>query len=148
MTYIVSACLLGEACRYDGASKGCEEIIALGKNHSLVPFCPEAPTLGTPRKRISVIEENGKLRLKRDSDGVDITGLIEAFTYRFLEANPYADGVILKSKSPSCGLGTAPIYNAQKELLRYGNGIATECFIKHGMTVVDEHQFKMESMEC
>lgn len=51
MRIAVSACLLGEACRYDGRSKPCvrvQELAALG--HELVPVCPEvAGGLPTPR---------------------------------------------------------------------------------------------------
>ncbi|MCK9371677.1 MAG: DUF523 domain-containing protein [Sulfuricurvum sp.] len=147
MTLAVSACLLGEMCRYDGASKGCAEIMALGKEHTLIPFCPEAPVLGTPRGRISVIERDGVRRLLRDEDGMDVTDAIMAVTEAFIQSHPNIDRVILKSKSPSCGLGTTPMLDEDKEMIGLGNGLAAEYLIECGLQVWDENNFKKEN-EC
>ena len=50
MTILVSACLLGLRCRYDGQSKPSAAVLALGEKHSLVPCCPEQlGGLPTPR---------------------------------------------------------------------------------------------------
>ncbi|MBO7273898.1 MAG: DUF523 domain-containing protein, partial [Clostridia bacterium] len=47
---LVSACLLGESCRYDGKSKPCERVIALKDTYNLIPVCPEVMGgLTTPR---------------------------------------------------------------------------------------------------
>ena len=40
---IISACLLGEYCRYDGKTKKVNEIIEAYKDYEIIPFCPEAP---------------------------------------------------------------------------------------------------------
>ena len=51
MKILVSACLLGIKCRYDGAEKLNEAVAALAKEHQLVPFCPEIyGGLATPRE--------------------------------------------------------------------------------------------------
>lgn len=147
MMFAISACLLGEACRYDGESKGCAQIIALGEEHRLIPFCPEAPVLGTPRGRISVVEKDGVRRLLRDDDGMDVTDAIMAVTEAFLRSNPNIDRAILKSKSPSCGVGTTPILDEHREMIGWGNGLAAERFIEYGLAVSDEHNFKKEN-EC
>ena len=50
MKILVSACLLGCPCRYDGAAKPNAAVIALGEEHELVPICPEQMGgLATPR---------------------------------------------------------------------------------------------------
>jgi len=147
MTLAVSACLLGEACRYDGESKGCPEIIALGQEHTLIPFCPEAPVLGTPRGRISVVQKGDALRLLRDADGEDVTDAIVQVSEAFLRDTPSLEGAILKSKSPSCGFGTTPILGIGGEMIRWGNGLAAQCFIEHGLQITDENNFKKE-YEC
>lgn len=144
MTYIVSGCLLGTACRYDGESKGCSEIMDLAKEHTVIPFCPEDPLFGTPRPRISIIQSDTGRKAVRDCDGVDCTEVIRDYTMRWLADEGQADRVILKSKSPSCGLGTTPILNHDGERIGYGNGIAAECFLEAGMDCRDENNFKKE----
>jgi len=147
MTYIVSACLLGTRCRYDGESKGCEEIIDLSKNHTLIPFCPEDPIFGTPRERISILQSDTGRKAVRDCDGADFTEAIRNYTVKWHSSHPYADRVILKSKSPSCGLGSTPVVNFAGEIIALGNGIAAQCFLDAGMKCYDEFNFNKEK-EC
>ena len=127
---IVSACILGEYCRYDGKTKKIESVIDFLKGYKIIPFCPEAPLFGTPRERISVVEINGKNRIITDETNKDVTSLLEEETASFIQKNPKADKIILKSKSPSCGLGTTPVLNEKREVKKYGNGIAAEMFLR------------------
>lgn len=147
MTYIVSACLLGTPCRYDGESKGCSAILDLSQRHTVIPFCPEDPLFGTPRPRINVIETGNGCRTVRESDGSDVTEALQEYAVRWLREHPQADRAILKSKSPSCGLGTTPVLNSDGELVGYGNGIAAQCFLDEGMECYDEFNFNKEK-EC
>ena len=126
---IISACLLGEYCRYDGKTKKVNEIIEAFKEYEIIPFCPEAPLFGTPRERINVVEIEGKNRIISDETNKDVTKMLEDEIDFFLKENSQADAVVLKSKSPSCGLGTTPIHNTKKEIISYGNGIAAMKFL-------------------
>ena len=78
MNILVSACLLGEACRYDGKSKGDERVIALSKEHNLIPVCPERDGgLSIPRdpcERIGdkVLTKEGKDCTKEYQKGAEI----------------------------------------------------------------------------
>ena len=140
---IVSACLLGEACRYDGCSKKDDGVVAALEGKEVVPFCPEAPVLGTPRGRISVVATDRGLRVRKDADGADVTdGLIEQ-TERVIKAHPDAGRIILKSKSPSCGIGTAPILDEAGNTVGYGNGVAADLLMHAfpGVEIVDENTF-------
>jgi uncharacterized protein YbbK (DUF523 family) len=141
---IVSACLLGEACRYDGCSKANGGVIAFLKDKDVVPFCPEAPVLGTPRGRISVIatQERG-LRVKKDADGDDVTDLLVAQTERLIAAHPDAAKIILKSKSPSCAIATAPILDEAGNEIGKGNGVAADLLLQAfpDIEIVDENAF-------
>ena len=128
---IVSACLLGEYCRYDGKTKKIEDIERKLADCEIIPFCPEAPLFGTPRERIHLIEENGTKRVVTDESGADVTQELRNEIERFIQTHPEADRIILKSKSPSCGLGTAPILEKNGQLLTYGNGIGADLFLKH-----------------
>lgn len=127
---IVSACLLGDRCRYDGKTKQVNEVIESLKDYEVIPFCPEAPLFGTPRERINVVRINGKNRIITDKTDKDVTKLLEDEINLFIKRNPHADKIVLKSKSPSCGLGTTPILNEKKEVVSKGNGIAAEIFLE------------------
>jgi len=127
---IISACLLGENCRYDGKTKEVSEILQKYKDYKIIPFCPEAPLFGTPRDRISVVKVNDENRIIVDPTCKDVTQLLEDEINSFIKNNLHVDEIILKSKSPSCGFGTTPILNEKKEIIKYGNGIAAEIFSK------------------
>lgn len=137
---IISACLLGECCRYDGKTKAVDAVVEKYKDFKIIPFCPEAPLFGTPRERINVIEVDGENRIITDKSNIDVTKLLRDEINSFIEKNPQADAIVLKSKSPSCGLGTTPVLNEKKEVLRVGNGIAAEIFLKKykGINIADE----------
>ncbi|RLA73836.1 MAG: hypothetical protein DRG78_21920, partial [Epsilonproteobacteria bacterium] len=97
---IISACLLGHLCRYDGKTKKTTEIVDAFKDYEIIPFCPEAPLFGTPRERISVIQINDENRIITDNTNRDITKLLEDEINSFIKLHPNADEIVLKSKSP------------------------------------------------
>lgn len=140
----VSACLLGELCRYDGTTKAIAGLKEALKGMEVIPFCPEAPPLGTPRGRISVIRTSEGHRLWRDKDSEDVTDLIVSETGKLIAEHPDLDMIILKSKSPSCGLGTTPILNESRQLLHFGNGIASQMLREAfpDIEIVDERPFE------
>lgn len=124
MKVLISACLLGEFCRYDGATKIDNSVIEAFKEDDIIPFCPEAPVLGTPRQRISVIETDGKRAVIGDETKEDFTNSILSQVDLLIQEHPDLDMIVLKSKSPSCGLGTTPILNEKREILSFDDGIA------------------------
>ncbi len=132
---VISACLLGHLCRYDGTTKKSTEIVEAFKDYEIIPFCPEAPIFGTPRERISVIEIDGRNRIITDETNKDVTQLLEDEIYSFIKKYPDANMIVLKSKSPSCGVATTPILNENREKLYDGNGIAAEIFKKKYPTI-------------
>ncbi|WP_373003012.1 DUF523 domain-containing protein [Sulfurimonas sp.] len=140
---IISACLLGHLCRYDGKTKKTNEIIEAFEEYEIIPFCPEAPIFGTPRERISVIKIDEKNRIITDETNRDVTQLLEDEINSYIRANPDAEKIILKSKSPSCGFGTTPILNEKREILNYSNGIAAEIFQKNYINskIEDENSY-------
>ena len=125
---IISACLLGQYCRYDGKTKEVNEVVEAFSEYEIIPFCPEAPLFGTPRERINVVHVNNKNRIITDETNKDVTRLLEDEIVSFIKNNPHVNSIVLKSKSPSCGLGTTPILNTQKEIINYGDGIAASIF--------------------
>lgn len=120
----ISACLLGEMCRYDGATKQVNGVIEAFKDAEIILFCPEAPVLGTPRERISVISTDDGMKVIGDMSGRDVTELLIRETEKLISEHPDLDRIVLKSKSPSCGLGTTPILNSHGDRIGFGDGIA------------------------
>lgn len=135
---IISACLLGEYCRYDGETKTVNEIVEKYRDYEIIPFCPEAPIFGTPRDKISVVHVDGKDRVIVDKTNIDVTDLLENEVENFIQKNLHVDEIILKSKSPSCGVGTTPVLNKTEEKIRLGDGIAARIF-KQKYTNIDIH---------
>jgi len=125
---IISACILGEYCRYDGKTKEISKVLKAFSGYEIIPFCPEAPLFGTPRERINVVNIDGENRILKDIANEDVTNLLEEEIGRFIEKHPHADAIVLKAKSPSCGNGTTPILNEKKEPITYGDGIAAKIF--------------------
>jgi uncharacterized protein YbbK (DUF523 family) len=140
---IISACLLGHLCRYDGKTKKTTEIVDAFREYEIIPFCPEAPLFGTPRERISVVEIDGKERIVTDNTNKDVTKLLEDEINSFVSKNPYADMIVLKSKSPSCGIDTTPILNEKKEKISTRSGIAGKIFLNHYKNTIikDENSY-------
>ncbi|QOP42025.1 DUF523 domain-containing protein [Sulfurimonas marina] len=140
---IISACLLGEYCRYDGKTKKYAELLEYFKEYEIIPFCPEAPLFGTPRERINVMLIDGEKRIITDETNKDVTQLLKDEILSFIEKNQEADAIVLKSKSPSCGYKTTPILDPKKEILKYENGIAADLFQSHykALKIKDELNF-------
>ena len=136
MKILVSACLLGEACRYDGASRPCEHIIKLKERHTLIPVCPEVMGgLPTPRPA-SEIQPDGRLV---NLLGEDVTAEYRrgAETVLALAREHGATVAILKEKSPACGKGR--VYDGSfTGTLRDGNGVCAELLLGNGIRVLGE----------
>lgn len=136
---LVSACLVGRRCRYDGVHNRdlvLEESLA-ARGLEAVPFCPEeAGGLGTPRPPAWIGAEgaaavlDGRARMVRD-DGVDVT---QGFLRGAREALQLCQrrGIVrafLKERSPSCGCAATHIAGE----VRPGPGVTTELLTRHGV---------------
>ena len=132
---LVSACLLGQSCRYDGKSKPCERVIALKDTYNLIPICPEVMGgLPTPRTPSEIC---GELVLMKD--GRNVTENYNRGAQKALEiARENACTVaILKEKSPSCGSGL--IHNGLFDGgLIEGDGITAKLLKSQGVLVLGE----------
>ncbi len=134
---LVSACLLGEACRYDGKSKPCERVIALKDTYNLIPICPEVMGgLPTPRIPSEICGERVMMK-----DGRDVTENYNrgALTALGIARENACTVAILKEKSPSCGSGL--IHNGLFDGgLVAGDGITTQLLKKEGIRVLGESE--------
>ncbi len=133
--FIVSACLAGEACRYDGGHNACAEVARLVREGAAVPACPEClgglPTPRVPSERV------GDRVLTRD--GQDVTAAF-ARGARLALALARRDGctaAILKSRSPSCGWGR--IYDGTfSRALCAGDGVWAQLLRREGFPLFSE----------
>ena len=132
---LVSACLLGVACRYDGKRKPNEAVIALKEKYNLIPVCPEimgglpTPRLPSEIRGETVIMENGEDVTDKYSKGAEETLRL---------ARLFGCGkAVLKEKSPSCGSGR--IYDGTfSKTLTEGNGVTVGMLLANGIRVAGE----------
>ena len=135
MRILVSACLLGVCCRYDGQSKACLAALELLKRHELIPICPEQlGGLPTPRPPAEI---QGNRVINRE--GVDVTAQYQkgaeeaARLYQLF----HCDCAVLKARSPSCGCGE--IYDGSfSGTLISGDGITAQTLKRLGVRVLTE----------
>lgn len=103
MKILVSACLLGMVCRYDGRSKENAAVLALADRHTLVPCCPEVyGGLPIPREPSEI--RNGRVYAR---SGLDVTAAFEKGAQETLRLVQIlgCDCALMQDQSPSCGCG-------------------------------------------
>ena len=110
----ISACLVGQEVRYNGAHKKDDLLIdRLGARFELVPVCPEVEMgLATPREPMNLYRGPSGPRMITVNSRVDHTDGMRAFAARRLEelATAGLSGFVLKKDSPSCGVRHTPTY--------------------------------------
>ena len=132
---LVSACLLGVPCRYDGTGQADERIIALAKTRHLIPVCPEQLG-GLPTPRPSA-ERSGTRVLTRDDR--DVTAPFQRGAEETLRLSRLFSCriAILKANSPSCGSGQ--IYDGCFcGRLIPGDGLTAALLKQDSLTVLSE----------
>jgi len=136
--YLVSACLLGDNCKYNGGNNYNEEIVEFLKDKEYIKICPECMGgLSIPRSP-SEIKDNRVI----NKLGIDVTkeyvkGAEESLLIAKKENIKKA---ILKSNSPSCGVGK--IYNGNFEkVLIDGDGITSRLLKENGIEVISSDMF-------
>ncbi len=133
---IVSACLAGIRCRWDGEAKPCQKVVELVKQGKAIPVCPEQlGGLTTPR---SVAEKRGSKVFTKN--GEDVTAQFEKGAEEALKVALLANcsEAIIKSKSPSCGCGK--IYDGTfSGKLTSGDGVFTKILKKNNIKIYSEN---------
>ena len=138
MRVLISACLLGVCCRYDGASKAYPGIEQLARQHTLVPVCPEQlgglPTPRPPAERRGdrVVTRSGDVTEQYRRGAEEALKLCKLFG---------CEAAVLKERSPSCGRGA--VYDGTfTGTLTPGDGVTAELLASHGIPVYGESQIK------
>ncbi len=139
-TVLISACLLGVRCRYDGASKPLAEIEALRQQYHLIPVCPEVfGGLPTPREPAERQGERVVTRSGQDVTDAYRRGAEETLRLAQLFGCRLA---ILKEKSPSCGSGER-YDGTYSGTLTAGNGVTADLLLQNGVAVLGESQIRI-----
>ena len=134
MKIMVSSCLLGENCKYNGSNNYNKNVIEFVKGHEVIAVCPEVlGGLSIPRNPAEIV------------DGVVMTKENESVDYEFRKGAEIAlkqaldgqiDLAILQSRSPSCGI--KQIYDGSfSGKLIEGKGVFAEMLSKAGIKLID-----------
>ncbi len=129
---IVSACLAGFPCRYDGKARPCAQVVELVRAGKAIPVCPEQLG-GLPTPRTSCEIREGRVV---DADGHDRTEAFQCGARAVLQiAQTYgATEALLQSRSPSCGSGR--IYDGSfTKTLTAGDGVTARLLKENGIQV-------------
>lgn len=138
--YLISACLLGINCRYNGTSGHVQELESLIDSGRLIPVCPEVlGGLDTPRKPCEIITQaNGGVKVVSKC-GLDCTFEFQNGAQKILEMAKVCQvkKVIIKANSPSCGSGN--IYDGTfSGKLTEGYGVTSKLLIEDDIEVYNE----------
>jgi uncharacterized protein YbbK (DUF523 family) len=137
MKIIVSACLLGRNCKYNGGNNYDEKLAAFLENKEVIPVCPEELAgLGIPRVPMEIV--NGVLI---NRDGVNVDEPVRNAVAKLLEDLRGQDiqCAILKSRSPTCGV--RQVYDGTfSGTLIDGAGTLAQALLDAGYTVLDNEE--------
>lgn len=132
---LVSSCLLGVNCKYNGKNNYNEKVISLKDEYDLIEFCPEVSSgMTTPRVPCEIIGEKVINR-----DGVDCTSYFEDGAKQCLNLclKHNIKRAILKERSPSCGVKC--IYDGSfNGNLISNNGFTTRLLVNNNIDVISE----------
>jgi uncharacterized protein YbbK (DUF523 family) len=158
-SYLVSACLVGIPCRYDGGSCPHDQLQALAAQGHILPLCPEVlGGLPTPRPPAEIQGGDGGDVLEGRArvvniEGKDVTGELLAGAQRALCIAKRWDikEAVLKARSPSCGVGQilalsfAEGYDGSfSGRLVEGNGVTAALLKREGIIIKNEEDWENE----
>ena len=142
--YLVSVCLAGVDCRYNGGNSMNITICELVKQGKAIPICPEK-LAGLPTPRVCceiIIDKSGNKKIV-NKDGDDFTKQFIEGAEKTLEIAKIigVEKAILQSRSPSCGY--CSIYDGTfSGQLKEGNGFTAELLTKNGIEIYTENNLE------
>lgn len=134
MRILISACLLGSNCKYNGGNNRDEKVLDFIRGHEIISVCPEVMAgLGTPRTPVEIV--GGNVQTK---DGVSVDAQLRAAAARIVEEAKAIDidCAVLKSRSPTCGV--KQVYDGTfSGTLTDGAGVLAQALMDAGIRVID-----------
>ncbi len=138
----ISACLLGEACRYDGSDNRNDALLEALGDVQLVPFCPEDDAFGTPRPTMDLVKTGNVVRALSNATGEDLSEPVTMYAKAFFDRHPDIALFVGKDRSPSCGVCSARCYSKEKTLLSdKAAGLMAQEALNRGIEAIDAEIF-------
>jgi len=138
----LSACLLGCNCRYDAADNLNEALLKRLEAYEIVSFCPEDYCFGTPRPTMDLIENRENISAISNETNENLSQPIFNYAKDFFTKNSDIKLFIGKDRSPSCGVKSAKVYDAEKNLLhREGTGLMAQVALKFEVESWDAEEY-------
>lgn len=139
--YLVSACLLGDKCKYNGKSNYNKKVLEICESNFCIKVCPEVMGgLSTPR---TPAERIGDKVISKEGEDFTENFIIGAEETLSIAKEFGIKKAILKSRSPSCGYGE--IYDGSfSNILIEGNGLTAELLSKNGIDILTEEDIEEE----
>ncbi len=135
MKILVSACLLGENCKYNGGNNYSPALAEFVKGQEVLALCPEMMAgLGCPRTPVEIV--NGAVT---DRNGRNVDAPIREAVARAMELVREAgiDCAVLQSRSPTCGV--KQVYDGTfSGTLRPGAGVFAQALLDAGIRLIDK----------
>lgn len=144
---LISACLVGINCKYNGGNNYNKKALELVKKGIAIPICPEQlGGLTTPRNPSEIKTIDKQVRVI-DNKNNDVTKEFERGANEVLKLAKIlnVDKVILKSKSPSCGIGKVYDGTFSNKLID-GNGILVKLLMDNNIEVIDIEVIDIEDI--
>lgn len=139
MNILISACLMGINCRYNGESEIVKELEELKNKYNLIPVCPEIyGGLKTPRNPAERVKDK-----VLTNNGEDVTEGYAKGAEEILKLAKFYDCkyAILKERSPSCGFGRIYDGTFSKTTID-GNGVTADLLAKNGVKIIGESKIQ------
>lgn len=141
--YIISGCLLGHNCKYNGGNNRNEDVIRFCEEHEYLVVCPESagnlPTPRPPAEKVGnrILNSEGEDMTEKFLKGAEISFKI-CMQMAAMKNEPI-EGAILKANSPSCGFGK--IYDGTfSGTLVDGNGVFASMLLAQGIEIITEKE--------
>ena len=141
MKILVSACLMGENCKYNGGSNYSAQAARLAENHDVTTVCPEVLAgLGIPRTPIEIVD--GVLT---DREGNCVDGVLRSTVRELVEElkTQNFDCAVLQSRSPTCGVNQVYDGTFSGRLIP-GMGVFAQVLRDEGIKVIDAEDITNE----
>ncbi len=138
----ISACLLGEKCRYDATDNYNAALLKKLEGVEYISFCPEDYAFGSPRPTMDLIQTQLGIKAISNSSGDDLSAPVEQYARDFFDEHADIDLFIGKDRSPSCGVCSAKLYDQEKNLLSDKEaGLMVKEAKKRGIEVIDAEKY-------
>lgn len=139
MKILVSACLLGRDCKYNGGNNYSSQVAAFLEGKEILPVCPEVMAgLGIPRTPIEIVDGELKNRL-----GVSVDAPLREAVEQVTDM-VRSQGIamaILKARSPTCGVHQVYDGTFSGQLVN-GAGALAQALLDAGCQVLDEEDVR------